>query len=445
MDDRELVETLRAREPDAPASVYGAYADRLYAYCWFRTQARDDAQVALRDTFVAAEAHIDKLRDPELFGPWLYAIARLQCARRPPSMDRTPDPPVASHDQEDVDQRLISWNAVQALSPVSQDVLDLHVRHGLSIPELAAVLGLPPGTVQAALGRAHTELEQTLTAAMLEGQGPYGCAERASLLKERSREADVDGRLLRHAEECPQCEAFRPRTVSASKVFGLLPDVAPPDELRLRVVSCFTDPALVGYRLFVATGLTGFTAAGFPVQGAQPGRTAQAPSARKAWARGVLAAATVVMLGGGGYAWTSFDGDDRGAERVETVVGPKPSPRPRISQGAPLPDGEPGDAPAPVHETSKTPVAGQAPGTGPRSLIEGGPPRSAGSGQSASTGPSGGISHVPAPPHASPSRPTPPSKPPPSGGGSPVPTPPPTPTDEPTPPPATGQSPTPTG
>ncbi|MFD0853877.1 RNA polymerase sigma factor, partial [Actinomadura adrarensis] len=75
MDDRRLVKALRARDPGAPADVYDAYADGLYAYCWFLLRGRDAAQVALRDAFIVAEAHVDKLRDPERFGPWLYAVA----------------------------------------------------------------------------------------------------------------------------------------------------------------------------------------------------------------------------------------------------------------------------------------------------------------------------------------------------------------------------------
>lgn len=441
MDDQELVEALRVREPDAPATVYRAYGDRLYAYCWFRTQARDDAQVALRDTFIAAEAHIDKLRDPELFGPWLYAIARMQCARRPPSEDRAPDPPVASHDQEDVDERLISWKAVQALSPLSQDVLDLHLRHGLSIPELGAVLGLAPGNVQGTLDRAHMELEQTLTAEMLEGQGPYGCAERAALLRQRSTGADVDGRLLRHAEVCAQCEPFCPRAVSASKVFGLLPVVRPPDELRLRVVSCFTDPELVGYRLFVATNLSGFTSAGFPLQGGHSARPrAASPGARRK--RAVLAVAAVAVLGGGGFAWASFDADGRKAETVDTIVGPNPSPRPGHGRGSPPPDAVSGDVPDPGRAPSGAPVQGQTPGAVPRSLTESGAPEPAGSVQGTSTRPPG--SPAGPPPRTSPSTPAPP-KPPPSGNGPPATSPPPSPTDEPTSPPPTGQSPAPAG
>ncbi|WP_026403560.1 RNA polymerase sigma factor [Actinomadura rifamycini] len=441
MDDRELVEALRAREPDAPASVYRAYGDRLYAYCWFRTQARDDAQVALRDAFIAAEAHIDKLRDPELFGPWLYAIARMQCARRPPSEDRAPDPPVASHDQEDVDERLISWKAVQALSPLSQDVLDLHLRHGLSAPELGAVLGLAPGDVQGTLERAHAELEQTLTAEMLEGQGPYGCAERATLLRQRSTGADVDGRLLRHAETCAHCKPFCPRAVSASKVFGLLPVVLPPDELRLRVVSCFTDSELVGYRLFVATNLSGFTSAGFPLQDGRPARKRVA--AAGAWRkRAVLGAATIVVLGGGGLAWASLDTDGRDAERVDTIVGPNPSPRPGRVHGSPSPNAVSGKVPGPGRTSPGASVQGQTPGAVPRSLAEEGTPGPSGSVQGASTRPPG--SPAGPLPRTSPSAPAPP-KPPPTGSGTPAASPPPSPTDEPPSPPPSDQSPPPAG
>ncbi|QXJ23477.1 sigma-70 family RNA polymerase sigma factor [Actinomadura graeca] len=276
MDDHLLVEALRARDPDAPTAVYDAYADRLYAYCWFQLHDRDAAQVALRDTFVVAEAHIDRLRDPDRFGPWLYAITRLECARRLPTRGRPPDVPVASHDQEDVDQRIMAWKAVLALRPLTREFLELRVRHQLSVPDLAAVFDMPVRDAQAALDRAHGELEGALTAEILAHQGPYGCAERALLLRERQGEpsAELSGRLLGHAQDCGTCGAFRPRTVSAAKVYGLLPSADLPAELRLRVMSCFLDPELIGYRLFVGARVTEFTSSGFP---ARAKRDASAP------------------------------------------------------------------------------------------------------------------------------------------------------------------------
>lgn len=274
MNDHLLVEALREHDTDAPAALYDAHADRLYAYCWFQLRCRDAAHVALRDTFIVAEAHIGKLRNPDRFGPWLYAIARLECARRLPPKDQPPDVPVASHDQEDVDQRIMAWQAVLALRPISREILELRVRHQLSVPDLAAVFDVPLKEAQTALEHAQGELEDALRAEILAHQGPYGCAERARLLRERRGEFnhDLNGRLTRHAEDCSVCGAFCPRTVSAAKVFGLLPDADLAGELRLRVISCFLDPELVGYRLFVATRVAEFTADGFPVQPRQPAR-----------------------------------------------------------------------------------------------------------------------------------------------------------------------------
>ncbi|MFB4298014.1 RNA polymerase sigma factor [Actinomadura sp. NTSP31] len=368
MNDHLLVEALRERDAGAPADMYAAYADRLYAYCWFQLRDRDAAQVALRDTFVVAEAHIDKLRDPDRFGPWLYAIARQECIRRSPAEERPPDLPVASHDQEDVDQRITAWEAVAALPAASREILELRVRHQMSIPDLAAILDVPAKEAEATLERAHTGLEAALTADILAKQGPYGCAERARLLRERHGDLtpELSERLMEHAHECSTCGAFRPRSVSAAKVYGLLPDADPPDELQLRVMNCFMDPELVGYRLFVATRVTEFTPAGFPVQPGQPTGTLRAPRPKRRLSprrrprgeRGVLppdglaaqaarafaVLVIVAILFGGGIAIvrglfsTSEDAGPAG-----TLAQPRPSAIPGLSQ-KPVPDGHSGAA-----------------------------------------------------------------------------------------------------
>jgi DNA-directed RNA polymerase specialized sigma24 family protein len=363
MNDHLLVEALRERDAGAPAGMYAAYADRLYAYCWFQLRERDAAQVALRDAFVVAEAHIGKLRDPDRFGPWLYAIARLECARRSPVRERPPDLPVASHDQEDVDQRITAWEAVMSLRAVSREVLELRVRHQMSIPDLAAIFDAPLKEAEAILERAHAELEAALTADILVKQGPYGCPERARLLRQRHGDLTVElsERLLAHAQECATCGAFRPRSVSAAKVYGLLPDADPPDELRLRVMSCFMDPELVGYRLFVATRVTEFTPSGFPVQPGQSSGQLRPPRPRGWFSarrrsrgeRGVLPpdglaaqaarafavlVIVAVLFGGGIAAVRGFFGQSEDAGQAGTLGGARPSAVPGFSH-SPVPDG----------------------------------------------------------------------------------------------------------
>ncbi|MGI5325547.1 hypothetical protein [Actinomadura nitritigenes] len=344
--------------------MYAAYADRLYAYCWFQLRERDAAQVALRDTFVVAEAHIGKLRDPDRFGPWLYAIARLECARRSPVREHPPDLPVASHDQEDVDQRITAWEAVASLRAVSREVLELRVRHQMSIPDLAAILDVPPKEAEAVLERAHAELEAALTAEILVKQGPYGCAERARLLRQRHGDltAELSERLLAHAQECSACGPFRPRSVSAAKVYGLLPDADPPEELRLRVMSCFMDSELVGYRLFVATRVTEFTSAGFPVQpGQSPGQVRGPRPRRRLYQRrrpkgersvlppdGLAAQAArafavlvmvAVLFSVGIAAVRGLFGQAEDTGRAGALGEPRPSAVPGLSH-SPMPDGD---------------------------------------------------------------------------------------------------------
>ncbi|MGP4024424.1 RNA polymerase sigma factor [Actinomadura sp. 3N407] len=309
--------------------------------------------MALRDTLIVAEAHIGKLRDPDRFAPWLYAIARLECARRLPPRDHPPDVPVASHDQEDVDQRIMAWQAVLGLRPLSREILELRVRHQLSVPDLAAVFDVPLKDTQSSLDRAHGELEEALTAEMLAHQGPYGCAERAALLRERHgvHTHEVNGRLMGHAENCSVCGAFRPRTVSAAKVYGLLPEPGLAAELRLRVMSCFLDPELVGYRLFVTTRITEFTPDGFPVQdmpharppwASSPGghswlrrlRRTRSPSKEpRLGGQGVrvtVVLAVVALLSGGGVA-SMYGLFDTGRD-ADTVAGPRPTAVPGLSR-----------------------------------------------------------------------------------------------------------------
>src|SRR5262245_54147056 len=125
MNDRLLVEAMQSRDPGALSAVYDAYADRLYAFCWFQLRSRDAAQVAFRDSLIVAQAHVDKLREPDRFGPWLYAMARIECGRRLPLAGQQPDIPIATHDQVDVDQRIMAWGAVMGLPQLSREILEL--------------------------------------------------------------------------------------------------------------------------------------------------------------------------------------------------------------------------------------------------------------------------------------------------------------------------------
>lgn len=294
MTDRVLVEALRARDPGALAELYDSHAGGIYRYCWSLLLNSDSAQVALRDTLIAAEAHVHSLADPDRLRPWLYALARGECLRRRAATPPGPyEPPAEAPEPGDAGLRLMAWNAVRGLPVADREILELSTGHDLSVPELAAVLGVSPRQVETALEGARERLRDAITAEALAGNAPYDCPRVARILSDFSGELTPDTRdhLVRHLARCETCSPHRNRQVSAAKVFELLPVVTLPKALRVRVLSCFIDPELTPYRRYVGRRSGALDAAGFPVE-------------RSKWARrwpqavaGTLAAvATVVAI-----------------------------------------------------------------------------------------------------------------------------------------------------
>ena len=84
----QIVAALRVNSADAPGELFDAYGEELIAYCWQLLRNYDATLIAVRDTMIAAQAHSRRLRDPELLGPWLFALARVECDRGAPAAAR---------------------------------------------------------------------------------------------------------------------------------------------------------------------------------------------------------------------------------------------------------------------------------------------------------------------------------------------------------------------
>jgi DNA-directed RNA polymerase specialized sigma24 family protein len=272
MNSPEIVAALREHVPEAPGELYDSQADSLYQYCWLMLRNRETAQVAVRDAIVAGEAHIGRLADPELLRPWLFALARVECGRRPAAPPGETDEPIARPQQPDADLRVMAWNSVMSLEPAEREALDLVSRHRMGAGEVALVLDTAPSDIRELLEAARQHLEQALAAEILVARPSHECAGRtdamhgwAGTVTPETRE-----RLLRHGGLCPVCLPHLPRNVSAARVFSLIPRPALTRAARARVLTCFSDPQLAGYRTFAAARLAAFDAAGFPVPGPVP-------------------------------------------------------------------------------------------------------------------------------------------------------------------------------
>src|SRR5699024_5100535 len=81
---RDLRQALRSSRVSSAAAyrwLLAAYGEELYRHCILVLGDRDAAHVVLRDTLIAARAHIGRLPKAERLGEWLHALAEVECAR----------------------------------------------------------------------------------------------------------------------------------------------------------------------------------------------------------------------------------------------------------------------------------------------------------------------------------------------------------------------------
>ncbi|GII52447.1 hypothetical protein Pth03_08360 [Planotetraspora thailandica] len=433
MNDGILVEALRARDPGALAALYDTYAERIYQYCRAMLGSPDGAQVALRDTFVSAEALIGSLDDPENFRPWLYALARGECRRRlvPGDLSAAVDTgPVSTvtmplTDPADADLRVVAWSAVAGLDLADREVLELTTRHGLTGAELASVLGTGQRYAEALREAATERLRDAVTAEILVRGEPRACDRLVKVLAgfDGVLSPELRDRVIRHRAHCEICSRRGVKQVSAAKVFGMLPQIAIPGSLRVRVLSCFIDPELVPYRRFVARRVGPLDISGFPREGIRgEGRVAQAIAGSIATVAAVAAVALMFaqLLGGP---------EDR---RVNVITRRVPTPSEAVMASGTPTATPPGGKPVLIMPVAEdTPIESPR----PREIVAAVPGLSAPPQPAPAPLPAPSWSKPPMWPQP-PSRPTPRPTPPPGSPTVPPPyTPPPSPTPSPTPPP----------
>jgi RNA polymerase sigma factor (sigma-70 family) len=281
MRDSEVVAAIVAGDPDGLAEAYDRYAAPLYRYC--RTLLREpaDAADAVQDTFVVAASKLAGLRDPNRLRAWLYAVARNEChgrlragkAQVPTPLDDLLDVTDAAADVSDEAEReelrTLLRSAVRGLNGGEQDLIELQLRQGLDVAEIAAVLGVSRNHAHALLSRARGQLETSLGALLVARSGRDDCDALSAMLDGWDGQLTVlmRKRINRHIEGCRACTGRKKRELSPALLLGAAPLAAAlPAELRtkvLRVARSYV-PAAAAYRAKVTRRVGTFGHRGFP-------------------------------------------------------------------------------------------------------------------------------------------------------------------------------------
>jgi len=182
-DDGQIVERVLAGDRDAFGLLIDRHRDGATRFASRILRSRADAEDVVQEAWLHAFLELGELRARDRFVAWLLGIvmnlakSRLRARRETPVedwaggrpirgfiwMDAEP-PPDARQEARELHDRI--WSALGGLPAEQQEAVQLHYVDGLRVWEIAALVGVPSGTVKARLHRARGRLRRALVSEM---------------------------------------------------------------------------------------------------------------------------------------------------------------------------------------------------------------------------------------------------------------------------------------
>jgi RNA polymerase sigma factor (sigma-70 family) len=176
---RDLVERARQGDHDAFAALAGAAISRLDSAAWLILRDYEQAKDAVQNALLKAWRDLPTLRDPDRFDAWLNRLVvracidearRLRRHRVDIELTALTTPAV-----DDLESRIADADQIERgflrLEPEMRAVIVLHHYMDLTLPDVAATLGIPVGTAKSRLHRALGIMRAALDADARVGTG----------------------------------------------------------------------------------------------------------------------------------------------------------------------------------------------------------------------------------------------------------------------------------
>jgi RNA polymerase sigma-70 factor, ECF subfamily len=169
---RELVERARQGDHDAFAALAGASISRLDSAAWLILRDYEQARDAVQNALLKAWRDLPTLRDPDRFDAWLNRLVVRACIdearrlrRHRVDIELTP---LTTPAVDGLESRIADRDQIQRgflrLEPEMRAVIVLHHYLDLTLPDVAAALGIPLGTAKSRLHRALALMRAALDA-----------------------------------------------------------------------------------------------------------------------------------------------------------------------------------------------------------------------------------------------------------------------------------------
>lgn len=171
--DRALLAAHVAGDPEAFGALVGHHRDRLWAVALRTLGDREEAADALQDALLSAYRAAGSYRGDAKVTTWLHRVVVNACldrVRRRKARPTVPLPeqggsaePVDTRDALSARETGLEIEAALAELPVEQRCAIMLVDvHGMPVEDVAAVLGVPAGTVKSRCSRGRARLALSL-------------------------------------------------------------------------------------------------------------------------------------------------------------------------------------------------------------------------------------------------------------------------------------------
>jgi RNA polymerase sigma-70 factor (ECF subfamily) len=177
--DSQLLKEIAAGDRTAFTTLYRRYHRRLFGFIYRRLEDQEAAEDVLQEVMFEVWKKAGSFAGRSKPSTWLFGIARYKTlnALRASGRPSAPGEEMAEFADESAgpEERAAAGSqreAVQAalgrLSPEHREALELTYYEGLSLAEVAEIVGVPPGTVKSRLFHARQHLKGLLTRRGLE-------------------------------------------------------------------------------------------------------------------------------------------------------------------------------------------------------------------------------------------------------------------------------------
>jgi RNA polymerase sigma-70 factor (ECF subfamily) len=178
VDERELIKQAKTGDTEAFAGLLALHERFVYNLALRTLGNPEEAADAAQEAFVRAWLALGEFREQAQFRTWLYRIVLNLCLNRVPRLRRElndltheemldlPEPTAPKTDPasnlEAGELRSHLHRELEHLPAQYRLLVSLRYQHELSYEEIAALVGLPVGTVKTGLFRAKARLREAL-------------------------------------------------------------------------------------------------------------------------------------------------------------------------------------------------------------------------------------------------------------------------------------------